>query len=89
MAVLTTGRAAARSAQADMLSTLSSREREILALVSGGMSNLAIADRLTLTERTVESHMARIFAKLRLAPDPLENRRVQAALIYALAVPPP
>jgi DNA-binding CsgD family transcriptional regulator len=33
-------------------------------------------------ERTIESHIARIFAKLDLPPRPGENRRVVAVLIY-------
>jgi DNA-binding NarL/FixJ family response regulator len=61
---------------------LSSREREILGLISAGLSNTAIAARLSVMERTIESHIARIFAKLDLHPGPGENRRVLAVLIY-------
>ncbi|HEV3154211.1 MAG TPA: AAA family ATPase [Candidatus Baltobacteraceae bacterium] len=43
---------------------LTQREREIAALVAQGMSNLAIAEKLIISERTVESHVAAIFDKL-------------------------
>jgi non-specific serine/threonine protein kinase len=45
---------------------LSSREREVAQLVARGLSNREIADALVLTERTVESHLTHIFAKLEL-----------------------
>jgi DNA-binding NarL/FixJ family response regulator len=64
------------------LRRLSSREREILGLVSAGLSNTAIAARLSVMERTIESHIARIFTKLDLHPGRGENRRVLAVLIY-------
>ena len=44
--------------------TLTRRETEVLALVAGGLSNQAIGGRLHLTEGTVKSHLARIYAKL-------------------------
>jgi DNA-binding NarL/FixJ family response regulator len=65
-----------------VLRRLSSRELEILGLISAGLSNTAIATRLSVMERTIESHIARIFAKLDLPPRPGENRRVVAVLIY-------
>ncbi|MFE7566408.1 response regulator [Streptomyces sp. NPDC057539] len=40
------------------------REREVLALVAEGLSNQAIGARLHLTEGTVKSHLARVYAKL-------------------------
>ncbi|HEX6473430.1 MAG TPA: LuxR C-terminal-related transcriptional regulator [Streptosporangiaceae bacterium] len=43
---------------------LTAREREIADLTTTGLSNKEIADRLCLSRRTVESHLARIFAKL-------------------------
>ena len=44
--------------------TLSPREREVLTLIAQGKSNRTIADELFLSERTIEGHVARIFAKL-------------------------
>jgi DNA-binding NarL/FixJ family response regulator len=64
------------------LQRLTGREREILALVAAGLSNTAIAERLWVMERTVESHITRIFTKLDLEPAPHENRRVLAVLIF-------
>jgi len=42
---------------------LTPREGEIAALAAGGMTSRAIANRLTLSVRTVDSHLARVFAK--------------------------
>ncbi|MBQ1070714.1 DNA-binding response regulator, partial [Micromonospora sp. D75] len=43
---------------------LTRRETEVLALVADGLSNHSIGTRLHLTEGTVKSHLARIYAKL-------------------------
>lgn len=45
---------------------LTPREREVAWLVAEGLSNSAIARRLTLSERTVESHVSRVLHKLDL-----------------------
>ena len=47
-----------------------------------GRSNQAIADRLVITERTVEKHVKSIFGKLRLPVSPEAHRRVLAVLTY-------
>lgn len=44
--------------------SLTAREREIASLAAGGMTSRAIAQRLVLSTRTVDSHLSRVFAKL-------------------------
>ncbi|MEV5974175.1 LuxR family transcriptional regulator [Streptomyces sp. NPDC051921] len=50
-------------APAGPLSALTPREREISALVAEGLTNQAVAERLSLSPRTVESHVARVYRK--------------------------
>jgi DNA-binding NarL/FixJ family response regulator len=66
----------------DPLAGLTQREREVLGLVAEGLSNVAVAERLVLAERTVETHMRSIFAKLRITDSPHSHRRVLAVLAY-------
>jgi two-component system response regulator TtrR len=49
------------------LARLSAREREVVALVAGGLTNKAIADSLCLAVRTVEVHRASAMSKLEVA----------------------
>ncbi len=62
--------------------TLSEREREVLGLMAEGLTNAAIAERLTVGIRTVETHVNRVFTKLGLLPEGHEHRRVAAVLSY-------
>lgn len=48
------------------LGALTPREREVLALLGRGLSNAELAASLSLSEATVKTHVARIFAKLDL-----------------------
>ena len=58
------------------LSSLSAREREVLALIAGGHSNTAIAQRLFVSEAAVGKHVGSIFTKLHLPQTGDTNRRV-------------
>jgi DNA-binding NarL/FixJ family response regulator len=69
----------------DALADLSDREREVLALMAEGRTNQAIAERLFITERTVEKHVRNIFAKLRVPISPEAHRRVLAVVAYLRA----
>ena len=69
----------------DPLSTLSDREREVLALMAEGLNNPAIARRLTVSERTVEGHVRHVLLKLGLAESDEGHRRVLAVLAHLRA----
>jgi DNA-binding NarL/FixJ family response regulator len=62
------------------LDQLTDREREVLALMAEGRSNRAIADRLFVTEHTVEKHVKNIFGSLCLPQSPDDHRRVLAVI---------
>jgi DNA-binding NarL/FixJ family response regulator len=47
-----------------------------------GRSNRAISERLVVTDKTVEAHVASIFSKLGLEPAVDDHRRVLAVLAY-------
>ncbi len=66
----------------DPLSSLSPREREVLALIAEGCSNAAIARRLVISEPAVGKHVRSILAKLALPQTEDTNRRVLAVLAY-------
>jgi DNA-binding NarL/FixJ family response regulator len=58
------GRRVRSDAQSTGVATLSRREREVAELVTQGLSNREIAERLFLSVKTVESHLSRAFRKL-------------------------
>jgi DNA-binding NarL/FixJ family response regulator len=61
---------------------LTPRQREILADVAQGKSNLAISRERSLTLRAVEKHVSEIFGRLGFATDETISRRVHATLLY-------
>ena len=60
-----------------VVNALTDREREILGLLSEGLSNKMIAARLYLSVRTVEGHLANIYARLNV------HSRTEAMLMAA------
>jgi DNA-binding NarL/FixJ family response regulator len=71
-----------RHAREEPIGRLSAREREVLGLMAEGRSNMAIAQRLFVSEKAVSKHTASIFTKLGLAQSDDDNRRVLAVLAY-------
>jgi DNA-binding NarL/FixJ family response regulator len=64
------------------LEQLTEREREVLAQIAEGKSNLGIAEALVVTTAAVEKHVTSIFHKLGIDSTPTDHRRVLAALTY-------
>ena len=48
-------------------SELSARERQVLGLLARGLSNKLIARELTLSENTIKTHLANVYAKLEVS----------------------
>jgi serine/threonine-protein kinase PknK len=66
----------------DPLQRLTTREREVLALMAEGLSNSGIARRLWVTEGTIEKHVHAILNKLPLAETADDHRRVLAVITF-------
>ena len=64
------------------LDRLTDRERDVLALMAQGHTNKAIADRLHVNQRTVETHVGSILLKLELLPEADVDRRVSAVIMW-------
>ncbi len=72
----------ARSRRPSPIDDLSDRERDVLALIAEGLRNSAIAERLSLSEKSVEKHINSIFSKLHLTAEAESNRRVRSVLVW-------
>lgn len=72
----------ARAPADSPISRLTEREKEVLGLMAEGRSNTAIAGQLFVTEKAISKHTSNIFAKLDLAQDDDDNRRVLAVVAY-------
>ncbi len=70
--------------QQSSLDRLSARELEVLELMSHGLSNQQISERLYLSASAVSKHVANVFVKLGLTAGE-DNRRVRAVLTYLTA----
>ena len=68
--------------QHSRLEALTPRQRQIMADVAEGKSNMAIARDRSLTVRAVEKHVSEIFDRLGLTSDETISRRVHATLLY-------
>jgi DNA-binding NarL/FixJ family response regulator len=64
---------------------LTDRERQVLAAMAEGKSNVGIGQELYLSQKTVEAHIGSIFMKLDIPAAGDVNRRVQAVLYWLSA----
>jgi DNA-binding NarL/FixJ family response regulator len=55
------------TATSEVFPELTAREREVLNLIAGGLSNAEITRQLFLSPKTVRNHISNIFTKLRVA----------------------
>lgn len=68
----------------DRLAALTGQQLKVLELMARGLSNSALAAKLSISKRTVEDHVNTLFDKLGLRPEAKElyDRRVRAVLMY-------
>jgi DNA-binding NarL/FixJ family response regulator len=66
----------------DPMASLTPREREVLAAMAEGRTNVGIAELLHITEGATEKHIGNIFGKLALPDSENDHRRVLAVLAY-------
>jgi DNA-binding NarL/FixJ family response regulator len=71
-----------RQRSASRMDALNQREREVLARMAEGRSNVGIARDLFLSPRTVEAHVTSVFAKLDLDQTDTDNNRIRAVLEF-------
>lgn len=71
-----------RSRTKSPLEQLTSRERDILALMAEGRSNAQLCEELFLSPKTVETHISNVFGKLQLHAPAEGHRRVLAVLAF-------
>lgn len=76
------GRLFSAAREKSALDELTAREIDVLREMAEGYSNIAIARRLFLSERTVETHISKIFHKLAIPTTADGHRRVRAVLAY-------
>jgi DNA-binding NarL/FixJ family response regulator len=76
------GRLLGHGHHAGRLAELSDREREVLELMAEGLTNAGIAERLVVSERTVETHVRNVLTKLNIPDSQNGHRRVLAVLAY-------
>jgi DNA-binding NarL/FixJ family response regulator len=74
-----------RHRKASPIDDLTPREREVLALIAEGRSNVGVAQELVVSVAAVERHVTSIFDKLGLHQSPDQHRRVLAVLTYLRA----
>jgi DNA-binding NarL/FixJ family response regulator len=72
----------ARNRAGDPIEALTPREREVLAAMAEGRTNVGIARLLGITEGATEKHISNIFGKLELPDTREDHRRVLAVLAY-------
>jgi len=71
-----------RSRADDPMAALTPREREVLAAMAEGRTNVGIARLLGISEGATEKHISNIFGKLELPDSQHDHRRVLAVLAY-------
>jgi len=72
----------ARGRADDPMARLTPREREVLAAMAEGRTNVGIVRLLSITEVAAEKHIGNIFGKLDLPDTQNDHRRVLAVLAY-------
>lgn len=65
-----------------VLGRLTARQREVLELIAQGYNNLAIAERLRISKKSVETYINTIYQELQLSDEPDIHARVKATLLY-------